>query len=340
MLNDFSKIYEMVNKFYPNTNNLVMKTMLIFTIAMSFEIKAGKITKDKFINIDTEINNEIDGEEKIKKLEDKISELENENAALKAENAKYKNGLISDIYGDINNDGIIDGRDATVLLTYYAKTSTGYTGSLEEFVANAIPKIQLNERQYEAIFVGGDHIPYKSFTPADQIIKGEETALKTISRKIGKNVQLANTMDTISGSSLLNVVFKNKETQEQLDYHSVKDFSETERIILFLFNDDTDAVIPEKTDINFITSDLYNLYSDWHDEKYHNENNYNSQGIFSWYVDGASHAIFSENAGSFTSVWAYDPVTNKADIVWRDNENCPVWIDYHNWDQYQYKTEK
>ena len=36
---------------YDNTNHRVMQTMLIFTIAISFEIKAGKITKDKFINI-------------------------------------------------------------------------------------------------------------------------------------------------------------------------------------------------------------------------------------------------------------------------------------------------
>ena len=50
-LNDFKKIYEMVNKYYPNTNYRVLQTMLIFTIAISFEIKAGKITKDKFINI-------------------------------------------------------------------------------------------------------------------------------------------------------------------------------------------------------------------------------------------------------------------------------------------------
>jgi hypothetical protein len=50
-LNDFKKIYEMVNKSYPNTNHRVMQTMLIFTIAISFEIKAGKVTKDKFINI-------------------------------------------------------------------------------------------------------------------------------------------------------------------------------------------------------------------------------------------------------------------------------------------------
>ena len=52
-LNDFQKIYENVNKFYPNTNLRVLQTMLIFTIAVSFEIKAGKITKDKFVNINS-----------------------------------------------------------------------------------------------------------------------------------------------------------------------------------------------------------------------------------------------------------------------------------------------
>ena len=51
-LNDFKKVYEMVNKHYPNTNYRIVQTMLIFTIAISFEIKAGKITKDKFINIE------------------------------------------------------------------------------------------------------------------------------------------------------------------------------------------------------------------------------------------------------------------------------------------------
>jgi len=52
-LNDFQKIFENVSKFYPNTNLRVLQTMLIFTIAVSFEIKAGKITKDKFVNINS-----------------------------------------------------------------------------------------------------------------------------------------------------------------------------------------------------------------------------------------------------------------------------------------------
>ncbi len=52
-LNDFKKVFDMVTKSYPNTNHRVLQTMLIFTIAISFEIKAGKITKDKFININS-----------------------------------------------------------------------------------------------------------------------------------------------------------------------------------------------------------------------------------------------------------------------------------------------
>ena len=50
-LNDFKKIFQMVNTYYPNTNYRIMQTMLIFTVAISFEIKAGKITKDKFVYI-------------------------------------------------------------------------------------------------------------------------------------------------------------------------------------------------------------------------------------------------------------------------------------------------
>lgn len=50
-LNDFQKVFEMTGKNYPNISNRVIQTMLIFTIAISFEIKAGKITKDKFVDI-------------------------------------------------------------------------------------------------------------------------------------------------------------------------------------------------------------------------------------------------------------------------------------------------
>ena len=38
------------------------------------------------------------------------------------------------MFGDINGDGMIDARDATALLTYYAKASTGYDGTLLDFI--------------------------------------------------------------------------------------------------------------------------------------------------------------------------------------------------------------
>ena len=88
-------------------------------------------------------------EQKIKELEEKIANLESENASLKAENEQLKNGLISDSYGDINHDNIIDGRDASMLLTYYAKTSTGYTGTLVEFVAESKNTVAKNSNDTE-----------------------------------------------------------------------------------------------------------------------------------------------------------------------------------------------
>ena len=52
-LNDFQKIYETTKKYYPDISDTVLKSLLIFTIAISFEIKAGKITKDKLKDINS-----------------------------------------------------------------------------------------------------------------------------------------------------------------------------------------------------------------------------------------------------------------------------------------------
>ncbi len=52
-LNDFQKIFEITKKYYPDITDAVLKSLLIFTIAVSFEIKAGKITKDKLKDINS-----------------------------------------------------------------------------------------------------------------------------------------------------------------------------------------------------------------------------------------------------------------------------------------------
>ncbi len=52
-LNDFQKIFEITKQEYPDVADVVLKSLLIFTIAVSFEIKAGKITKDKLKDINS-----------------------------------------------------------------------------------------------------------------------------------------------------------------------------------------------------------------------------------------------------------------------------------------------
>lgn len=63
---------------------------------------------------------------------DTIKALSDENATLKQKVVDLQNNTG---FGDIDGNDIIDGRDATMLLTYYAKTSTGYTDTLAEFIA-------------------------------------------------------------------------------------------------------------------------------------------------------------------------------------------------------------
>lgn len=50
-LNDFEKIFSVIQKYYPNLDNDLLKTILMFTVAIAFEIKAGNISKEKFKSV-------------------------------------------------------------------------------------------------------------------------------------------------------------------------------------------------------------------------------------------------------------------------------------------------
>lgn len=50
-LNDFEKIYNEVKREYPEVTKEILKTILTFTIAVSFEIKAGNVSKEKLKSI-------------------------------------------------------------------------------------------------------------------------------------------------------------------------------------------------------------------------------------------------------------------------------------------------
>ena len=44
--------------------------------------------------------------------------------------------LTSHPVGDVNGDNIVDGRDASYILSYYAKVSTGYTGTITDYLSS------------------------------------------------------------------------------------------------------------------------------------------------------------------------------------------------------------
>lgn len=50
------------------------------------------------------------------------------------QNDSPETNTIKRMFADMNGDNIIDGRDASALLTYYAKTSTGYKETIFEFM--------------------------------------------------------------------------------------------------------------------------------------------------------------------------------------------------------------
>ena len=50
-LNDFERVYDNITREYPDVSNELLRTVLIFTIAISFEIKVGNVVKAKFSSV-------------------------------------------------------------------------------------------------------------------------------------------------------------------------------------------------------------------------------------------------------------------------------------------------
>lgn len=104
---------------------------------------------------------------------------------------------VSNMFGDINGDGIIDGRDATILLTYYAKTSTGYTGTLEKFVAEIGGKVIPAEKPNKYGFY-----TVKDAAPTGVSVKALEGEWSNVNRD--NQLLTFSRCDILSGSFTLN----------------------------------------------------------------------------------------------------------------------------------------
>ena len=146
--NEDTLVYDLIYTYGSSTllGNTLMK--------LDFYVKEDYLKTNQIITVfDKEI--EIPFGEPYVNLYDTIKALSEENTKLKEENNNLQRVLTSygnRAYGDMNNDGFVDGRDASLLLTYYAKTSVGYTGTLDDFIQE-----QNNEKGLINTFFGNDN---------------------------------------------------------------------------------------------------------------------------------------------------------------------------------------
>ena len=96
-----------------------------------------------------------------------------------------------------------------------------------------------------------DPLPYKQFTPSEQIVEGNQTAHETISKMLKREIRIDE--DCPEGSSVENCTVSTDD-QEQYTCYTVEDYNEKD-IILFLFKDDTEGVVATESKTSFIHDD-------------------------------------------------------------------------------------
>lgn len=164
---------------------------------------------------------------------------------------------------------------------------------------------------------------YSQVTPDDEIVKGDSTAVNTISNFLGKNVEHGS--DYPRGSGVRICGMSRKETDEKYMVYSVYDYKEDNDLILYLFRDDTEVVAATES-ANTFNNDEEFLVDGWNDPQNHNELNYNeTYNVFAFHSEGKADAIMTESAGTCTSIWAYNADSNAVHRIWCDTGACPIW---------------
>lgn len=174
--------------------------------------------------------------------------------------------------------------------------------------ANSIAKIS-----YDA-----ELFPYEQVIPDDQIVKGSETAEKTIENLLGKDVEVVeNTTDLFTFQSVAIKVEKTPYVYYKVDMESDKEDS----MIIYLFDDDTTAVVATPNETEFISANRTEMDMSWDTPEMRNQLN-STDSVFSWNNQETSYAICKK--GTCSSVWIVNSKSDEAHHIWC-NSDCPIW---------------
>lgn len=169
-----------------------------------------------------------------------------------------------------------------------------------------------------------DPLPYKQFTPSEQIVEGNQTAHATLNKLLNEEVSIGD--DCPAGASVENCTVSTKE-QEQYTCYTVEDYSKEKDIILFLFKDDTEGVVATEGNTSFIHDDDF-IDMSWKDAENHKDNNYCGGYAFAYHKGDSAKAIVSSSVGTCTSIWGYNPASSEVHLIWCNYMDCPIWKNY------------
>ena len=149
-----------------------------------------------------------------------------------------------------------------------------------------------------------------------EIVKGNTTAIETISKAIGKNAYVND--EILKCRGLEEWTVRPKEESELLSIFMVEDYpakSDADRIA-FLYEDDTKVAMANPEDFNFVEENSVDLA--WKD--------YTQNNVLAYYYEGTktSYILMPESEGVVTSVWAVNTKSGEIHEIYHD-WNCPIW---------------
>lgn len=177
------------------------------------------------------------------------------------------------------------------------------------FVMVACGKTQFTMTDHEV----AEAIRYRQYTPSNEIVEGNKTAVETISKFLNKEVSVGEK-------------YYAPEMQGRISYlengvckrYEVSGFTSNYKI-LYLYQDDTKITEAVPSNIDYVDGDKV-------DTAFRNNANYNGDAL-AWTYDGkATVVIDNANYPTCTSIWALDEQTNEVRLIWADYFDCPIWV--------------
>lgn len=162
-----------------------------------------------------------------------------------------------------------------------------------------------------------EKLRYRQFTPSNELVEGNTTAVQTISNYLNKEVTVGKDY-TAAGLTGTRAYTNNDVCMS----YEVYNYDQAYRI-LYLYMDDTHIVEAKPSDKTYVNGEKLSM-------DYTKNNGYNNEA-YAWTYDGKATAVLDSNVcPTCTSVWAYDEANNTIRLIWCDSFDCQIWYNYYN----------